>query len=145
MKELFGIECAYCREAGHRCQAQIWLDGIALCLRCAEDEPCVYVTAAGPTEPVINEVDPCVIPPLTSEDRKAVRNLPPLPSIHATWGIGEHLRIGRELRASIIADSVKLSAAELARKYHVSKAVIQNVKSDHRRKLKERGLVAGVK
>ena len=45
MAKLKGIECAPCRRAGHGCQAQM-IDGEPMCLRCADQEPCCFVTAA---------------------------------------------------------------------------------------------------
>lgn len=128
MKELFGVECARCREAGHRCQAQIRLDGIALCLRCANDEPCIYVTAARDYRPAASS-DPCVIPEMTREDRLAIRTMPRLPSIHATNGIDE---INRETREEIATDR-KRSAAQLAQKYHIPEETVRNIRRRYKR------------
>lgn len=37
-----GVECRRCRdEKQHRCQAQMFAEGVPLCLPCADDEPCV--------------------------------------------------------------------------------------------------------
>lgn len=138
LAKLFQVECVRCREAGHRCQAQIVVDNAALCLRCADDEPCVYVTAAALADPVAESSDPCVIPALTKEDRKAIRELPRLPSIHATAGSdGRRVKLDPAIRDRIIRDGKKLSAAQLANKYHLPKGVIQNVRYDYRRKLRE--------
>jgi hypothetical protein len=137
LAKLFQVECARCREAGHRCQAQIVVEEIALCLRCADNEPCIYVTATA-LAPVEINTDPCVIPEPTSEDRKAIREMPRLPSVHATAGsVAGRIKLDPATRDAIIRDGKKLSAAQLADKYHLPKKVIQNVKYDHRRKLRE--------
>lgn len=47
MGHFAGVYCVRCLDARHRCQAQIVVDGNPLCMRCADDMPCVYVTAAG--------------------------------------------------------------------------------------------------
>jgi hypothetical protein len=73
---LAGIQCTRCREAGHHCQAQIIVDEIALCLRCADDEPCAFAVAAASAKPVTIDPDPCVVPDPTPEDRKAIRAMP---------------------------------------------------------------------
>ena len=45
MSKFIGIDCAPCRRAGHKCQAQMMTDAGPSCLRCANDEPCFAVTA----------------------------------------------------------------------------------------------------
>jgi hypothetical protein len=47
LASLAGVECVECRKRGHHCQAQIWIDGEPLCLRCADDLPCYRETAPG--------------------------------------------------------------------------------------------------
>jgi hypothetical protein len=137
-KELRGVECVRCREAGHWCQAQIKADDVALCLRCANDEPCIYVTAARFEQPVKVNDDPCMIPALTREDREAVRALPRLPSIHATIGIDGYLKIDPETRAALLEDARTLSAAQVARKYGVAKATVRNLKRSNRQEIRAR-------
>jgi hypothetical protein len=50
LAKLVGVGCAECARRGHRCQAQLWSDGRPLCLRCADGEPCIYLTAQGGRE-----------------------------------------------------------------------------------------------
>jgi hypothetical protein len=136
MRELRGIECARCRKAGHRCQAQIWVENIPLCLRCADGEPCFFVTASKFAEPVPAEADPCEIPEPTREDRKAIREWPRLPSMRPDPKNDGHRKIGPELRAAIIADCHRLSAAQIARKYYIPKSIVVNIRSNHRARIR---------
>jgi hypothetical protein len=63
--------------------------------------------------------------------------MPRIHSIHATQGEGgRHNAIGPEVRAAIIRDR-KQSAGQLAAKYHVSKATVWNIRTEHR-KLRDR-------
>lgn len=60
LASLIGVECAECRRHGHHCQAQMWSDGEAMCLRCADGEPCYAVTAAKLETPArMRESDDC--------------------------------------------------------------------------------------
>jgi hypothetical protein len=64
--------------------------------------------------------------------------MPRITSIHATKGEdGRSNMIGPEVRAAIIRDSRKQSAAQLAAKYHISKATIWRIRTDYR-KLRDR-------
>ena len=140
MKELRDVECARCRRAGHRCQAQIWIDSIPLCLRCADDGPCIFVTAARFEEPP--PIDLFAIPAPSREDLRAVRSMPRLRSVHATIGIeSAEQTVGPNKRAAILADIFSLTVAQIAEKYHLSKNTVQNIKSKHRRKIRERAFV----
>jgi hypothetical protein len=55
MRPPAGVECSWCRgEKNHHCQAQIYDDGVggvALCLPCADGEPCVIERVGGPPLP----------------------------------------------------------------------------------------------
>jgi hypothetical protein len=57
---LIGVECAACRHVGHHCQAQIWDGDTPLCMRCADGEPCCFVTANNIETPrwLAEEFDP---------------------------------------------------------------------------------------
>lgn len=136
LAKLRGVECARCREAGHRCQAQIIADGIALCMRCADDEPCAYVIAGGAGR-MPEPADSCAVPRPTHEDRQAIRQMPRLPSIHATHGIESRFKITAAIRASILRADRELSAAELAQRLGIAKGTVENVRAEHRRKLRE--------
>jgi hypothetical protein len=141
LRELMGVICERCRDAGHRCQAQIVIDGIALCLRCADDEPCIFIIAAQLSEATPVDYDPCSVPAPSREDLRAVRAMPSLPSIHATTNVSEELKLGSDARAAILADTA-LTTAELSAKYGVSKTTIQHVLRLNRRKLREQALRA---
>jgi hypothetical protein len=133
MRELFGVACIRCAAAGHRCQAQVRTDEGALCLRCANDEPCIYITAAASVaaEP---ELDPFAIPDITRADRIALANMPRLASVYA------NAKLDPAVRAALATDR-RLSAAQLAQKYHVSKATVHNLRAEHRRALHETRVV----
>jgi hypothetical protein len=64
--KLVGVECSECRRKGHSCQAQL-IDDEPLCLRCANDEPCYFVTAqemATPQRYEDDRSDRCLVPQL---------------------------------------------------------------------------------
>lgn len=42
-----GTWCTECLALGHRCQAQIFVEGVPSCLPCADAEPCAAMKAAG--------------------------------------------------------------------------------------------------
>lgn len=136
MRSLMGVECAQCRAAGHRCQAQMWLEGRALCLRCADDEPCIFVTAAQLSEAEPVDTDPCSVPAPSRDDLRALRSMPALPSIHATTNVDDHLKIDDSVKAAILADA-GLSSAELVAKYHLAKQAIWHILRQHRRRLRD--------
>ncbi len=46
LASLAGLECAACRQKGHRCQAQMWDGDKPVCLRCADGERCCFETGA---------------------------------------------------------------------------------------------------
>ena len=46
MSKFIGVDCAPCRRAGHKCQAQMMTDAGPSCLRCANGDACFAVTAA---------------------------------------------------------------------------------------------------
>jgi hypothetical protein len=136
MRNLVGFECARCREAGHWCQAQIWIDDVPLCLRCADDEPCIFITAAQIAEAMPVELDPCTVPRPSREDLRAVRSMPLLPSIYATVNVDEHLKVSDSVKAAILADT-GLSSSELVRKYRLCRETIANIVRRQRRRLRE--------
>jgi len=62
MRPAAGVECSLCRrEKGHRCQAQIYVEAesaetgepgtVALCMPCANDEPCTVDRVGAPPKP----------------------------------------------------------------------------------------------
>jgi DNA-directed RNA polymerase specialized sigma24 family protein len=125
LRKLAGIQCSRCREAGHFCQAQIIVDELALCLRCADDEPCIFVTAAAKADPVVSDPDPCVIPDLTSEDHKAIRELSP----------ACYYRLDTERRDRIVELSKEgYAAAEIAHRLGVPRTTVWNAIKTYRQR-----------
>jgi hypothetical protein len=132
-RSLVGVECVPCRASGHRCQAQIWIDAVATCLRCANEEPCVYVTARLGAKPEPEPVDPCIVPKVTRADREAIREMTPAPSIYdGRYGLDE------ATRRAILNASRKISSAKLAEKYHLSRSTVLNLRARARREELER-------
>jgi hypothetical protein len=140
LPNLIGRECARCREAGHQCQAQIWIDDVPLCLRCADDEPCIFITAAQLAEAMPVELDPCMVPRPSRDDLRDVRAMPPLPSFYETRNGGDYLSLPTSVQAAILADT-GLDSYDLAKKYRLSRESIVNLLRRHRRKVRTMGQI----
>ena len=80
MRPPAGVECATCRkQKNHRCQAQIYDDGVALCMPCANGDPCVVDRVGAPPALTV-EADGIG----TWGDTLFESSAPPSPVIHRT-------------------------------------------------------------
>lgn len=134
--KLRNVHCARCLTAGHKCQAQIVIDEIPLCLRCADDEPCIYTIVEAKKPPLKVCSDPYTIPLLSAEDRQALREMPKLSSIYATTlEAGRRLQVDESLRATVAQLANDFTCNEIAYKFRVSVGTIRNVLRTYRKKL----------
>ena len=126
--KLIGVECAECRRKDLRLATMSFApveiageDGAAalidepMCLRCANGEPCCYVTAErrAPIERMAEEVDLFVLPPMSRDERQAVRD-------EATAFVRDLDARRGEIRKLVLKDAETMTAREIAAKYNVS-------------------------
>jgi hypothetical protein len=121
MAGLTGVECVECRAAGHRCQAQIWIENEPLCMRCADHERCCFDTAKdmGTPDGADEEVDLCVVPaPDRPVERLRHRVVVTPP------------RFEYEERAMIRCELTKYSLADVARRHSLDAWMIADLQPD---------------
>lgn len=149
---LIGIGCAACKRKGHYCQAQMWeeceeLEGETLlkfrkplCLRCADGELCIYVTAARIDTPerLLEEVDLCLVPKATVQDLAYVAALGKAPSMASEYGHRAERYAG--WRNDVLQDLFTMTVKEAAAKYQVSTGRISHIKSAEQTKRRNAAL-----
>jgi len=127
--KLIGVSCWKCRNAGHFCQAQILMDGLPWCMRCADGEACCYETAAQmPTpERMIEDSDPCELPALKVEDRKFFNSGKQFAPVEAGT------------KKAALADLECMKVCDVAEKYGLSIKVVNGLKAAVQREQQLRG------
>ncbi len=118
---LIGLECAECRRKGHHCQAEIIGDE-ALCMRCADGEPCCAVTALAGEDADVSEVDPFVVPNLPKRSVYAPREV----------RVSGPLLSGN-LRGRILRDLESHTLAEVANWYRMDASIVERIQLDARK------------
>ncbi len=69
MARLKGVSCVKCRRRGHHCQAQMMDGDTPVCLRCADDELCVFERVKYQrVVRVFGEADLCAVEAISAED-----------------------------------------------------------------------------
>jgi len=131
MKSLIGWNCVRCALKGHKCQAQMWLENEPLCLRCANDEPCCYDTAAelGDADRYREAVDVFTVPLPTAEDRERLAQMGKPQSLYSQIGRSKKSYLTAEEQKQILEDMRTLTARETADKNKVPITTVQALRA----------------
>jgi transposase-like protein len=126
-----GIECRRCREEKqHRCQAQIFDDGIPLCLPCADDLPCVIDRVGAPSEPAgeptLYEPESGFVPPPVIHRTPEELGIPAVVRVagnHLHLWVEASPAVAEERNRKFAADLEEIAAASARRKSAADDAV----------------------